>query len=92
MIRIFDKETGESVEFDITVEFAKVSIARYIKELERGREYNKKRYVSSGKPIGRPKKEVLEPEPEPEPPAEPIPVPRRWGRPRKYEFTYVEIK
>jgi hypothetical protein len=86
MIRIFDKESGESVELDVSVEFAKISIGRYIKELERGREYNKKRYVSTGKPIGRPKK-VPVPEPVPEPEPEPT---RRWGRPRKYEFSGIE--
>jgi len=85
MIRIFDKVTGESVELDVSVEFATVSIRRYIKELEREKEYNKKRYVSTGKPVGRPKKEIPVPVPEPVPEPEPIPA-KKWGRPRKYEF------
>jgi hypothetical protein len=89
MIRIFDKVTGESVELDITLQFATVSIGRYMKELDRNREYNKKRYVSTGKPAGRPRK-VVEPVPEPVVEPEPIPV-RKCGRPRKYEFT-VEYK
>lgn len=90
MIRIFDKETGESVELDVSVEFAKVAIAKYIKELERGREYNKKRYVSTGKPIGRPKKASEPAKPEPKPDPKPEPEPKRWGRPRKYQFSGIQ--
>jgi hypothetical protein len=88
MIRIFDKTSGESIELDVSVEFARLSIERYIQYLHKNREYNKKRYVPTGKPAGRPRKnlEVL-PEPEPE---QEVPV-RKSGRPRKYEFT-VEVK